>query len=117
MLPKRHAQPSTVPIDLWAQRVLRDLAHLDVGDANCFTGHWVIEQVVEPDGNEGIVIMPASADDLDGPTLAIWAYGGSYRVDELRWDTCRTVAHCTTLADGLTEVWRRIHGETRPYRN
>jgi len=105
-----------VPTDIWAQTVLGDLARL-VGNANCFTGHWAIERIVEPEGDEGIVIMPESADGLDGPILVIWQHEGSHRVDELRWDTYRTVAHCATLADGLTEVVRRIRGETRPYRN
>ena len=111
MIPKPQAQLSTVPVDLSAQKVLWDLARLDVGDAGCITGHWVIERVVEPEGEEGIVIMPASGDDLDGPTLVIWTLERPCRVDELLWDTYRTVARCKTLADGLAEVMRRI-GET-----
>jgi hypothetical protein len=117
MLSKPQAQLSDVPADLWAQKVLRDLACLDVGGASFITGQWLVERIVEPEGDEGIVIMPASGDDPDGPTLVIWEHEGSYRVDELQWDTYRTVAHCTTLADGLAEVRRRIHGETHSYRN
>jgi hypothetical protein len=117
MLSKPQAQLSDVPLDLWAQKVLRDLACLDVGEAIRITGQWLVERVMEPDGDEGIVIMPASGEDLDGPTLVIWEHEGSYRVDELRWDTYRTIAHCTALADGLAEVRRRILGETHPYRN
>jgi len=116
MLPKTQARPSTVP-NLWAHKVLRDLACRDAGEAHCITGHWVIERVVEPEGDEGIVVMPASGDDLDGPTLAIWGHNGSFRVDELRADTYRTVAHCTTMADGLAEVMHRIYRETYPYQN
>ena len=117
MLSKPQAQLSDLPVDLWAQKVLRDLARLDVGEASRITGQWAIERIVEPDGDVGIVIMPASGDDLDGPTLAIWEHEGSYRVDQLRWDTYRTVAHCTTLSDGLAEVRRRSYGETHPYQN
>ena len=115
---KPQTQLSVVPIDLRAQKVLRNLARPGVGDAaSCITGHWAIERVVEPEGDEGIIIMPASGEDLDGPTLAIWEHEGSYRVDELRWDTYRIFAHCTTIADALVEVRRRMQGETHPYWN
>jgi len=62
---------------------------------------------VEPDGERGYIIMPASGDDADGPTFAIWEIGSSFRIDETRWDIYRTVAQCLTSADVLTEIERR----------
>lgn len=117
MLAKPPIQLPVVPIDRLEQKVLRSLACIGVVDvADCMTDLWVFERVVEPDGDEGIIVMPASGDDMDGPTLAIWEHEGSYRVDELRWDNYRTVAHCTTFADVLTEVRRRML-EAHPYLN
>lgn len=70
-------------------------------------GRWVIEPIVEPDGERGYIIMPASGDDADGPTFAIWEVESSFRIDETRWDTYRTVAQCLTSADVLAAIERR----------
>ncbi len=78
---------------------------------------WATEIIIEPNGDSGLVVMPASGEESDGPTLILWEHQGSYRVDELRENTYRTVAYCASIAEGLVEVRRRMRGETGPYRN
>ena len=78
---------------------------------------WATEIIVEPNGESGLVVMPASGKESDGPTLILWEHGGSYRVDELRGDIYRTVAHCASITEGLVEVRRRMRGETPPHRS
>jgi hypothetical protein len=80
-------------------------------------GHWATEIIVEPNGDSGLVVMPASCEDMDGPTLILWEHEGSYRIDELRWDAYLTVAHCASITQGLVEMRRRMQEGTPPYRN
>jgi len=104
MTPLLALQPVTMRIDPQSERTgLPGFA-----DAiSSLAGRWVIEPIVEPDGERGYIVMPASGDDADGPTFAIWEVGSSFRLDETRWDTYRTVAQCLTSADVLTEIERR----------
>lgn len=104
MTPLLALQPVIVPIDPQSELV----GPLGIADAiSSPVARWVIEPIVEPDGERGYIIMPASGDDADGPTFAIWEVGSSFRIDETRWDTYRTVAQCLTSADVLTEIERR----------
>jgi hypothetical protein len=119
MLSKSQARPLVVPQERWRQRASPGLTFPHFRDvaATYMTTRWVIESVIEPDGDEGIIVMQASANDADGPTLAIWEHEGSFRVDELRWDTYVTIARCQTIAEAFCEVARRMNGEHPAYRN
>jgi hypothetical protein len=119
MLTKGQARLSAVPIHPSARKELTSLTYTGLAEALAasVTGNWEIEIIEEPGGDKGLVVMPASGDDRDGPTLILWEHDGAYRVDALRWDTYLTVAHCTTTAEGLAEVRRRMRDETLPYRN
>jgi len=104
MTPLLALQPAITPIDPQSARI----GPPGLADAiSCLAGRWVIEPIVEPDGERGYIIMPASGDDADGPTFAIWEIGPSFRIDETRWDIYRTVAQCLTSADVMTEIERR----------
>ncbi len=74
------------------------------------------ETIITPELDRGYIILPASGDDADGPTFAIWPTGSSFQVDELRWDVYRTIACCLTFADVLVEIGRRLdlHSTARP---
>ena len=101
-------QPVIIAIDPEPDRVVTDPMRSGFADAiSVPASRWVIEPILDPDGERGYIIMPASGDDADGPTLAIWEIGSSFRIDEVRWDTYRTVAQCLTSADVLTEIERR----------
>jgi hypothetical protein len=106
MTPSLAMQPVIVPIESGSERA--GPPQSGFADAvSSSVGRWVIEPIVEPDGERGYIIMPASGNDADGPTFAIWEVGSSFRIDETRWDSYRTVAQCLTLADVLTEIERR----------
>jgi len=108
MIPSLALQPVMIAIDAEPERVVTGPVRSGFADAiSVPAGRWVIEPILDPDGERGYIIMPASGDDADGPTLAIWESGSSFRIDEARWDTYRTVAQCLTSADVLTEIERR----------
>jgi hypothetical protein len=118
MVPIRNAHLFVVPNLLLGREELASLTPSDFSrPAAPFGGNWAIEFIVEPNGDSGLVVMPASCEDKDGPTLILWEHEGSYRVDELRWDTYRTIAHCASITEGLVEVRRRVQDETPSYWN
>ena len=65
---------------------------------------WVIEDVVDPNGVHGYVVMPASADDADGPTLSLWRTRSLFRLDEFRWDEHKTLCYCATFDDAVSKI-------------
>ncbi len=75
-------------------------------------GHWIVESILEPGGDRGVVVMPESGDDADGATLVIWQLEASFRLDEVRDDAYRTIARCTTV-DVVSGIRRWIQSEPR----
>lgn len=117
MLSTRRVQLSTVEIDPSARKELASLTFSELAEALAasIAGDWEIEVIKEPNGDEGLVLMPASADDSDGPTLILWQHEGAYRVDELRWDRYEIVVRCLTSAEGLTEMRHRVGNQAPSY--
>jgi hypothetical protein len=101
-----YPEPASFPLSLVSE------ALLGIEPAGTVSAGWTIESIREPGGDRGIVIMPASADDTDGPTLAVWLLETSFRLDEVRWDACETVLITECVATVLEEIRQRISEAT-----
>jgi hypothetical protein len=67
---------------------------------------WSVQTLVDPDGETGLVIMPRSGDDADGPTLVLWETGSALRLDQMQWDSYQTLG-VYSVAAALEEIRRR----------
>lgn len=97
-----YPEPAAFPLSLVSE------ALLGTEPAGTVSAGWTIESIREPGGDRGIVIMPESGDDADGPTLVVWVHETSVRLDEVRWDACETVLITECVATVLEEIRQRI---------
>ncbi len=97
-----YPEPAAFPLSLVSE------ALLGTEPAGTVSAGWTIESIREPGGDRGIVIMPESGDDADGPTLVVWVLETSVRLDEVRWDACQTVLITECVATVLEEIRQRI---------
>jgi hypothetical protein len=97
-----YPEPASFPLSLVSE------ALSGVEPARTVSAGWIIESIREPGGDRGIVIMPESGDDTDGPTLVVWLLETSFRLDEVRWDACETILITECVATVLEEIRQRI---------
>jgi len=69
---------------------------------------WSVELRVDVLGAATIVILPENLDDVSGPTLFVHREGSAFRLEELRWGTCRKLDDYPAWSDILRAVRIRL---------
>jgi len=69
---------------------------------------WSVELRVDVLGAATIVILPENLYDVSGPTLFVHREGSAFRLQELRWGTCRKLDDYPAWSDILRAVRIRL---------
>jgi hypothetical protein len=100
--------PAYPEIGLFQLSLINEVVLSGIEPIETVSAGWTIESIRESGGDKGIVIMPESGDDADGPTLVVWLLETSFRLDEVRWDAYETVLVTDSVAKVLGEIRGRV---------
>lgn len=75
----------------------------------CVVPDWSVEWMLTCSEEVNLVVMPANADDLLGPTFIIRCIVGGYCLDQFHWDHYGELGRFSHLSEAVSAVQMHIH--------